>query len=122
MNSTISDAKHGARFMCADIKNHFLVTLIKDYEYMRVKYYYISQDIKRRYNLDSKVTKDGLIYIKIQKGIPGLKQAAILVYEYLKNCLELFGYELISGIIGLWHHKIRPIKFCLYVDNFSIKY
>lgn len=108
--------------MCADIKNHFLATLIKDPEYMRVKYYYISQDIRRRYNLDSKVTKDGLIYIKIQKGIPGLKQAAILVYEHLKNCLELFGYELISGIIGLWHHKIRPIKFCLYVDNFSIKY
>jgi len=57
VNSTISDAKHGARFMCADIKDHFLATLIKDPEYMWVKYYYIPQDIRRRYNLDSKVTK-----------------------------------------------------------------
>jgi len=23
---------------------------------------------------------------------------------------------------GLWHHKTRPIKFCLVVDDFGIKY
>ena len=65
VNSTILDTKYRARFMCVDIKDHFLATPMKDFEYMQVKYYYILQDIRRRYNLDSKVTKDGFIYIKI---------------------------------------------------------
>ena len=54
--------------------------------------------------------------------MPELKQAAILVYQHLKSCLEPFGYEPIEGTGGLWHHKTRPTKFCLYVNNFGIKY
>ena len=73
MKSTISDAHQGARFMGADIKNHFLVTLMKNPEYMEVKYKYIPQDIRLKYNLDKKVTANGYICIKIQKGIPRLK-------------------------------------------------
>ena len=34
VNSTILDAKRGARFICVDIKDHFLATLTKDPEYM----------------------------------------------------------------------------------------
>ena len=78
--------------MCTDIKDHFLATLIKNPEYMRVKYKYILQDIRLKYNLDKKVTANGYIYIKIQKDILGLKQVAILAYQYLKLCLEPFGY------------------------------
>ena len=52
----------------------------------------------------------------------GLKQATILAYEHLKNYLEPFGYESISGIIGLWHYKTRLTKFYLCLDNFGIKY
>ena len=122
INSTISDARRGARFMCADIKDHFLATPMKNPEYMKVKYKYIPNDIRIRYNLDDKVTPDGYIYIKIQKGMPGLKQAAILAYQHLKNCLEPFGYEPIEGTVGLWHHKTHPMKFCLCVDDFGIKY
>jgi len=40
---------------------------------MRGKYHYILNDTKKRYNLDAKVTNDRYIYIRIQKGIPGLK-------------------------------------------------
>ena len=36
LNSVISDADKGARFMCADIKDHFLATPIDHPEYMRV--------------------------------------------------------------------------------------
>ena len=36
VNSTISDAKHGARFMSADIKDYFLATPMKECEYMKV--------------------------------------------------------------------------------------
>ena len=34
INSTISDAKKGARFMCLDIKDHFLATPMDQPEYM----------------------------------------------------------------------------------------
>ena len=52
----------------------------------------------------------------------GLKQAAILAYKYLKESLELYGYSPIKGAVGLWYHEKQPIKFCLCVDDFSIKY
>ena len=86
--------------MLADIKDHFLATSMPDPEYMRVPYKYFLSDIRQRYNLDAIFNND-YIYIKIQKGIPGLKQAAILAYEHLKNLLEPFEYELIPGTIGL---------------------
>ena len=37
INNTISDAHHGARFMSVDIKDHFLVTLISDPEYIKTR-------------------------------------------------------------------------------------
>ena len=38
INSTISNAKKGARFICIDIKDYFLAILMKNPEYMKVKY------------------------------------------------------------------------------------
>ena len=58
--------------MCLDIKDHFLATLMQHPEYMRVKYKYIPKDIKAKYNIEQIVTKDDWVYIKIQKGMPGL--------------------------------------------------
>ena len=73
INSTISDAHYGARFISADIKDYFLVTLILDPEYMKTYYKYVPQDIRKIDYLDSKVTNNDYIYIKIKKGMPGLK-------------------------------------------------
>ena len=101
LNSTISDAKRGARFMCLDIKDHFLATPMQHPEYMRVKMKYIPEDIRQRYNIYDIVTKDDWVYIKIQKGMPGLWQAAILAYKHLKNFLEPYGYTPIPGTVGL---------------------
>ena len=92
LNSTISDAHKGARFMTADIKDHFLATPMRDPEYMRVKIKYFPPDIIQRYHLNEKVTNTGWVYIKIKKGMPGLKQAALLAYEHLKNSLAPYGY------------------------------
>ena len=52
----------------------------------------------------------------------GLKQAGILAYIHLKNCLEPYGYKPIPGTVGLLGHNKCPTKFCLCVDNFSVKY
>jgi hypothetical protein len=38
LNSTISDAEQGARFLCADLKDHFLASPMANPEYMRIKY------------------------------------------------------------------------------------
>ena len=122
VNSTISDAKKGARFMSADIKDHFLATPMKRPEYMRVKYHHFPEDIKLKYNLSSKVTSNGYIYIKIKRGMYGLKQAAILAYDHLRNSLAPFGYKPVPGTVGLWEHDTRPTKFCVCVDDFGIKY
>ena len=101
INSIISDAHRGARFICTNIKNHFLVTLIKNLEYIRVKYKYILLDIRSRYNLDDKVAPNGYICIKIQKDMLSLKQVAILAYQHLKNCLHPFKYEPIEEMVRL---------------------
>ena len=122
VNSTISDAKRGARFMSADIKDYFLATPMKNCEYMKVQYKHIPLDIRHQYNLEQKVTADNCIYIRIKKGMYGLKQAAILAYTQLKEKLLPHGYTPVTGTVGLWEHSTRKTKFCLCVDDFGIKY
>lgn len=73
--------------MSANLKDFFLATPMEGHEYMRVKYKHIPEDIKKRYNLAEKVTSDDYIYIKIKKGMHGLKQAALLAYNHLQNNL-----------------------------------
>jgi hypothetical protein len=68
------------------------------------------------------MTQDGHIYIKIKKGMYGLKQAAILAYNHLKTVLAPHGYTPVIGTVGIWKHHTRPTKFCLCVDDFGIKY
>ena len=91
-------------------------------EYMRVKYKHIPEDIRIRYNLKTKVTKDENVFIPIEKGMYGLKQAAILPYNHLKANLAQDGYSPIIGTVGIWKHETCPTKFCGCVDDFGIKY
>ena len=48
LNSTISDAPKGARFMTADINDYFLAIPMAQVEYMEVKYTHIPEDIKQK--------------------------------------------------------------------------
>ena len=121
LNSVISDADKGARFISADLKNHFLASPMERPEYMRVPLKHIPQDIIERYNLLPLVHK-GHVYIKIQKGMYGLKQAALLAYKKLVTHLRPFGYAPVPCSLSLWHHVSRPTKFALCVDDFGIKY
>ena len=52
----------------------------------------------------------------------GLKQAAVLAYNQLKEKLLPKGYSLVKGTVGLWRHATRKTKFCLCVDDFGVKY
>ena len=89
---------------------------------MRVHIRHIPKDIQLLYNIQDKVTDNGFVYVRIKKGMYGLKQAAILAYEQLKSVLEPHGYFPVNGTVGLWKHETRPTKFCLCVDDFGIKY
>ena len=122
LNSTISDAEQGSRFMTADIKDYFLATPMAKAEYMKVKYKHIPEDIRQQYNLSEEVAKDDYVYIKIKRGMYGLKQAAILAYDNLQNSLRSFGYKPVFSTVGIWQHISRATTFCLCVDNFGIKY
>ena len=57
INSTISDASRGARFVSADLKDFFLATPMEGDKFMKVKYKHFPDDIHKRYNLDKKSNK-----------------------------------------------------------------
>ena len=108
--------------MSADLKDFFLATPIEGDEYMKVPYKHFPPDIQTCFKLDSKVTASGHMFIKIKKGMYGLKQAAILAYDQLKQHLGSHGYCPIVGTTGMWEHETRRTKFCVCIDDFGIKY
>ena len=89
---------------------------------MKLSLAVIPQEVIDEYSLQDKATKDGHVYIKINKGMYGLPQAGILAQDLLAERLEEHGYYQSTIIPGLWKHKTRPILFPLVVDDFGIKY
>ena len=120
-NSVISGADKGARFMTCDLKDHFLASPMKDSQYMRSRWDQMPDDIKNSYNLQVMKHND-YIYIKIKKGMYGLKEAAILAYNKLIHHLTPRGCYPIPGTSGLWKHNTGKTIFCLCVDDFGINY
>ena len=121
LNSTISDADKGAGFFSADLKDFFLVTLMDKPEYMRLHSKYFFDDICNKYNIDSKTACDGYIYIFINKGMYGLKQAAVLGYNQLITNLANDSYTPCLSTTGIWKHYTCQTHFCLCVDDFGVK-
>ena len=72
LNSTISDANHGAKIMSCDLKDFFLASPMAKLEYMKVSIKYFPTDIIAQYKLDGLV-KNGYVYVEIMKGMYGLK-------------------------------------------------
>ena len=89
---------------------------------MRIHSKYFDAEFRKLYNIDSIIAKDGYVYCEIQRGMHGLKQAAILAYNQLKENLEKHGYRPIPNTNGLWKHDTRKITFTLCVDGFGVKY
>ena len=83
LNSVISTKD--ARFMTIDIKDFYLNTPMKRYEYMRLKMSEIPQDFIEEYNLHDKVTTDGYIYLEIRCGMYGLPHAGKIAQDLLEN-------------------------------------
>ena len=60
--------------------------------------------------------------VKLRKGIYGLPQAGILANNLLCSRLAEGGYYPAPHIPGLFLHKLRPLSFTLWVDDFGVKY
>jgi hypothetical protein len=118
-NSTIST--EGDQFMCADVKNFYLNTILNRPEYMKLALSLISQEIIETYRLAEKA-KNSQVYIKINSGMSGLPQAGRLANDLLVKRLAPHGYFPVRHTHGLWKHDTRPVTFTLVVDNFGIKY
>ena len=70
-------------------------------EYMRIPFHRFPPDIVKRYKLDQLVADDGYVYIKIKRGMYGLRQAAMLAYRHLVKVLAQYGYHPCKYSLGL---------------------
>ena len=87
---------------------------------MKMKLKIIPQEIIDQYQLQD-LEEYGWVYMKIVKGMPGLKQAARLANERLVHHLAPYGYAPVHHTPSLWKHESNGILFALVVDDFWIK-
>ena len=120
INSVISDAHRGAIYCTADIQNFYLNNPMKTYRYMHIPLHIFSDVIITKYNLNS-IAVEGYVYIEIQKGMYGIKEADIIAFQALVTHLAPYGYYPVKHTPGLWRHKTSSLIFTLAVDNFGIK-
>jgi hypothetical protein len=81
----------------------------------------IPQEFIEEYKLTG-LDRDGWIYFEIRQGCYGLPQAGILANDLCRSRLKAKGFYEAASTPSLWHHKWRPIQFCLIVDNFDVEY
>ena len=86
LNSVISTPN--AKFMTLDLKDFYLMTPMKRYEYFRMKIELFPQDIIDQYDLTNKVDHNGNVHCEVRRGMYGLPQAGIIAQELLEECLK----------------------------------
>lgn len=118
-NSVVSTP--GDRFLTTDIKNFYLNTELPTPEYMKLQAKHIPSIITKHYNL-APIFHNEFLYLNIDKGMYGLKQAGILGWQDLKTHLAKYQFFPVRHTPGLWTQKTIPITFVLVVDEFGVKY
>ena len=89
---------------------------------MRITLKIIPQEIINTYYLNALVDDQGWIYMRIEKGTYGLKQAGIIVKQELVKHMDPFGYHILKHTPGLWVHNSKKTIFSLVVDDFRFQY
>jgi hypothetical protein len=108
-------------YMCAEVKNFYLNTILDRPEFMKLALSIIPQEIIDIYKLLEKA-KNGFVYIQINKIMNGLPQAGRLANDLRVKCLAPHGYRPVPHTHGMWKHNTHPVTFTLVVDDFRIKY
>ncbi len=83
LNSIISTPN--AKFMTLNLKDFYLMTPMKRYEYFHMKLELFPQDIIDKYDLTSMVDHNGNVHCEVQRGMYGLPQAGIIAQELLEE-------------------------------------
>ena len=73
---------------------------------MKMSLYMIPKEIISRYQLRS-LASDGWIFMKIRKGMAGLKQAGRIANNRLRLHLAKFGYTPVARTPVLWKHATK---------------
>ena len=106
--------------MCIDIKNFYLGTPMKYFQYMRIHKKFIHQEVLDEYDI---IFDDrNFTYVEILRGMYGLKEAGVIAFDQLVRKLKRFGYEPMPQTPGLWRYTSCKTTFTLCVDNFGIQY
>ena len=74
LNSVISDVRTGAKFCTVDVKNHYLQSPIKNFQYMLIPPKHFTEDIRNEYDIID-IKENSYVYTKILKVMYGLKEA-----------------------------------------------
>jgi hypothetical protein len=114
-------ATENHEWMTADAKDFYLGTPLPHAEYMRIHRTQVPSRTIIHYNLADKFEND-FLYVKINKGIYGLKQAGKLAQDQLMQHLASHGYRSSPDVPCLFKHDTLPISFVLVVDDFGISY
>ena len=88
---------------------------------MKIALSIIPKKIITQYNLRSLAT-DELVYMEIQKVMPGLKQAGKIANNTLKLHIAKFGYTPVPFTPYLWKYASKNVTFAVFVDSFGVKY
>ena len=78
-----------------------------------------AQEIIDAYNLTSLIDDQGWIYMRIEKGMYGLKHAGIISNQEFVKHMAPFGYHHVQNTPGLWVHDSKKIIFNL-VSKISV--
>ena len=122
LNSIISDARKGARYLTSDIINYYLNNPMANYQYMRIHLKDIPNELIVEYSLLPLADSSGYVYVEIRKGMYGLKEADIIAYKRLFRNLQPHGCAPVAHTPGLCTHTILLTTFTLAVDDFGIKF
>ena len=89
---------------------------------MRIPLKIIPEEIIDTYDLKELVDDQGWIYMRIEKGMYGLKQARIIVNQELVKHMAPFGYHPVKHTPGLWVHDSKKTLFSVVVNDFCVQY
>jgi len=109
------------RFASIDLVDHYLSTPLETPAYMRIPIKHVPAEIVAEYNLEGFVHNDH-VFFKVLKAMYGHPAAGRLANALLINTLKAGDYYEDKLTPCLFHHKTRPTKFALVVDDFGIKY
>ena len=117
INCIISDAHKCARYLGIDIKNFYLGTPMQYLQYIHFLPKMVPQEVwyDPRYKIH--IATGSFMYLEIQSGMYGLKEAVFIAFDQLVCYLAPHGYEPAPCTPGLWRHTTRPITFTLCINN-----